>query len=309
MATCFLIFYLLAHCCIAFCPQDLKLTQELQSKAPVIITGKVASHIQHPKCSAEGLQFNKLNDESDAVVVQLACENKGAVNCIQGLQSEGCFVVVQGVTKGQQCEQAQQKQLLIGQFYTFFLIQENFDGCSGVYSVSTSAGITEHTEKYGRNEFGICPPKLESLPLKSSRQLLQQSGDDEKSSEVQCGLFAVDISYCGSDGLVTDQQSAKIVLACNSSISGICSSCITVSGPKDGSISYVSSVDNTSSHFEIHVKWDDKDYQGPVQVSTEKCNLIREQDGEPLKPVVPMRFNSVEKVMVRPTAYRINYDL
>ena len=106
-----------------------------------------------------------------------------------------------------------------------------------------------------------------SIPLSFSQPLSLSPFSHH--NRPQCQLFAVDMGYCGSEGLVTDRESATLVLACTDAVSA-CGNCFSVSGPPGGGhVAAFATAPGSNSSYTLTVTWDDKAYRGPVTVAVE----------------------------------------
>eukprot|EP01023_Acetabularia_acetabulum_P015184 TRINITY_DN17368_c0_g1_i1.p1 TRINITY_DN17368_c0_g1~~TRINITY_DN17368_c0_g1_i1.p1 ORF type:complete len:276 (+),score=39.13 TRINITY_DN17368_c0_g1_i1:230-1057(+) len=121
-----------------------------------------------------------------------------------------------------------------------------------------------------------------------------------------CTLYAVDCSYCGDEGLVTDDNKASFVLGCTHAVD-ICDDCIGIKGPTDAKLDSLSLLSETNSFYSIIVSWE-QDYQGKVEVGV-ICDLKSTEDGKYLEEaVLPASFSVMPKgsVLVKTTAFRVN---
>eukprot|EP01024_Parvocaulis_polyphysoides_P072686 TRINITY_DN9256_c0_g1_i1.p1 TRINITY_DN9256_c0_g1~~TRINITY_DN9256_c0_g1_i1.p1 ORF type:complete len:279 (-),score=14.72 TRINITY_DN9256_c0_g1_i1:220-1056(-) len=121
-----------------------------------------------------------------------------------------------------------------------------------------------------------------------------------------CALYAVDCSYCGAEGLVTDDNKAGLVLACTHPVD-ICDDCIGVKGPANANLESLSLLYNTQSFYSIVINWEE-DYQGKVEIGV-ICDLKSIENGAYLdQPVIPASFRVMPKgsVLVKTTAFRVN---
>jgi hypothetical protein len=77
------------------------------------------------------------------------------------------------------------------------------------------------------------------------------------------------MGYCGSEGLVTDRESATLVLACTDAVAA-CGDCFAISGPPAGGrVAAFASAPGSNSSYTLTVTWDDPAYRGPVTVAVE----------------------------------------
>ena len=86
----------------------------------------------------------------------------------------------------------------------------------------------------------------------------------------QCQFFAVDMAFCGQNGLVTSRSAAQVVLACTSPTT-ICADCLAISGPSRSSVQLLSYASNTTSSTSHHLllQWP-QGYSGPVTVDIQQ---------------------------------------
>jgi len=77
------------------------------------------------------------------------------------------------------------------------------------------------------------------------------------------------MGYCGSEGLVTDRESATLVLACTDAVAA-CGDCFSVTGPPGGGrVASFAAAPGSNSSYTLTVTWGDKAYRGPVTVAVE----------------------------------------
>ncbi|KAK9829926.1 hypothetical protein WJX72_008681 [[Myrmecia] bisecta] len=129
----------------------------------------------------------------------------------------------------------------------------------------------------------------------------------EADNAPQCYIYAVDMAYCGTEGLVTDRDHALFVLVCSEPVTGFCSpainNCIKVSGPSNATVEYVDVVDTTSDYYHTQISWDPS-YLGPVTVSF-SCAVTDAQGNSLAEPIKDLQFSVVPIVAVRSSAYKI----
>jgi len=83
------------------------------------------------------------------------------------------------------------------------------------------------------------------------------------------------MGYCGSEGLVTDRESATLVLACTDPVAA-CGDCFTVTGPPGGgSVFAFAAAPGSNSSYTLTVAWD-RAYRGPVTVAVEPARYVAE---------------------------------
>eukprot|EP00891_Asterochloris_glomerata_P006250 jgi/Astpho2/6250/fgenesh1_pg.00088_%23_59_t len=127
-----------------------------------------------------------------------------------------------------------------------------------------------------------------------------------------CQLFAVDMAFCGSEGLVTDSSSALLVMVCTQPVQ-VCNDCFTISGPQNASVEYFNQAPSTASSYQLFINWDPA-YQGPITVgladSSPVCNLgLLSAPGcgsySTAAPVPPLSFTVRPNVQIKSVSYKI----
>eukprot|EP01024_Parvocaulis_polyphysoides_P027847 TRINITY_DN25184_c1_g1_i1.p1 TRINITY_DN25184_c1_g1~~TRINITY_DN25184_c1_g1_i1.p1 ORF type:complete len:183 (-),score=11.62 TRINITY_DN25184_c1_g1_i1:151-630(-) len=132
----------------------------------------------------------------------------------------------------------------------------------------------------------------------------------------QCRLYSVDMAFAGGEGLVTDTNSALIILIC-SHLTQVNKECLSVQGPQDGAVRSFSQVENSTKVFQIVVEWEE-DYLGQVVVDLQKSRtnaaLMEKCSLAVLEPscnetnvgvVYPLSFQRKDKVNLKAVSYQI----
>ncbi|KAK9863676.1 hypothetical protein WJX84_000162, partial [Apatococcus fuscideae] len=155
------------------------------------------------------------------------------------------------------------------------------------------------------------------LAYDSSNQLCASQQFNTSSiycSQPVCNMYATDMAFRGSEGLVTSRDSALIVLACTQEVT-ICEDCFSVSGPSSPSVAFFNQVDSSNSTYQLMVDWEPS-YRGPITVglqaarTSQQCSLdlaapICEYDT--VSDVGPLSFTVDSGVQVMASAFRILY--
>eukprot|EP01024_Parvocaulis_polyphysoides_P047589 TRINITY_DN4512_c0_g1_i1.p1 TRINITY_DN4512_c0_g1~~TRINITY_DN4512_c0_g1_i1.p1 ORF type:complete len:310 (-),score=38.98 TRINITY_DN4512_c0_g1_i1:279-1208(-) len=276
-----------------------------QKRKHVIFQGVVENKVSSLICENGNTKLIKSggrginsNTEDDVALVVVKCESQGEISCLQGKEgSKECQVYITGLKQLAELNCGDVPH--INKNYIIDAVpDDNFKGCRGVYQARE---VVSKNTPIQKDSQGKCLKQENSL--KVQRRLLQE--DEGNSTRAQCGLFGVDITYCAPEGLVTDQTSAKIVMSCDNPVTGICSECLKVEGPQNGTVRYVIPIQETGNHHEIKISWE-SNYLGAVTLSTDECDLVDTRIQQMISPITPMKFTRVPFVMVRPSGYAVN---
>ncbi|KAK9833430.1 hypothetical protein WJX81_004558 [Elliptochloris bilobata] len=151
-----------------------------------------------------------------------------------------------------------------------------------------------------RNAGGCSPAVQASLPQSAPKPAPMQAP--------MCQLFAVDMAYCGGEGLITDKASALVVMACSPGVS-VCGDCFNVSGPANATVDFFSYAAQANSTYQLSASWEPS-YRGPVTIGIEAqrqsgaCS-IQSADGAAVAPVDSLAFNVRDNVQVKAVAYKL----
>eukprot|EP01023_Acetabularia_acetabulum_P004811 TRINITY_DN12033_c0_g3_i2.p2 TRINITY_DN12033_c0_g3~~TRINITY_DN12033_c0_g3_i2.p2 ORF type:complete len:160 (+),score=27.33 TRINITY_DN12033_c0_g3_i2:242-721(+) len=132
----------------------------------------------------------------------------------------------------------------------------------------------------------------------------------------ECRFYAVDMAYCGTQGLITNTNTAVILLVC-SHITEVCGDCVLVQGPQEGVVKTFVQVSNTTKAFRMVVEWEE-DYRGKVIVDLqrnrnnpallEECglNLIEPACNQTsVGTVQPLIFARKDSVNLKAVSYQV----
>lgn len=132
-----------------------------------------------------------------------------------------------------------------------------------------------------------------------------------------CRFYAVDSTYRGGEGIVTDKHSGEFVLVCTQKPK-ICKDCIIVRGPHNWKIEHFSRLKDSTLSFYIQISWGD-DYSGPITIDADHnaqnrkgCSLELEESFQcgpnrfhKISDIESVTINRVDRVSVSSIGYQV----
>eukprot|EP01024_Parvocaulis_polyphysoides_P007301 TRINITY_DN12183_c0_g1_i4.p1 TRINITY_DN12183_c0_g1~~TRINITY_DN12183_c0_g1_i4.p1 ORF type:complete len:821 (+),score=117.38 TRINITY_DN12183_c0_g1_i4:55-2463(+) len=143
----------------------------------------------------------------------------------------------------------------------------------GTFTVANILSIVEPSGDLSQPESSLELSAIWTIQMQTQQGtdtcgIIRTEDTESVCKNAQCRFYAVDMAFCGTEGLVTDVNSAVILLVC-SHLTEVCGDCVLVEGPEQGVVRNFAQVSNSTNAFRMVVEWEE-DYKGKVVVDLQR---------------------------------------